>query len=276
MPVLRAMAEPGTLNFKYVPRFVGVGPPPDSVKSGKLYEFVAEGRDEVGSLSKLNKVLNDHNLKVASAGGYSVSEGGAFIWSGFADYSLSTFKVEDTIREIKRLSFVTQASAVKIGEVVFDQYLFPVTIMGRQRAILVRAAPFVRVEQRLIAAFGSAGKSIMFDEGRNYALESFEQYVKLLPEATPAVLMKNAVAGLRATGWGIFEVDVSRLLIDGFAKIAIREPPFSETPEVKESNFTNGLACGALEAIFHAKTRIESSRYDEASKTLQLFLRTTA
>lgn len=234
---------------------------------------MATGRDEVGTLSRLNGVLNGHHLKLTTAGGYSVPQPGVFVWSGFADYSGSEFTAQDTLQEIKKLSFVTHAEAVKIDEVVFDRYLFPVTMLGTQRAIIVRAEPFVRVEQRLITAFGTGGATIMFDEGRNYALEAFAQYVAMLPGASPLVILANAVAGLRATGWGVFDVDVSRLLLDGIAKVNIRDPPFSGMPGVRESFFTHGLACGALEGIFKAKAGVESSSYDEKSRTLYLVLK---
>ena len=267
------MPEPGTIDYSYVPRLIGVGPPLDTIKSGKVYELIALGRDEVGTLSKLNGILNAHNLRTSTAGGYAIPEPGKFVWSGFADYSESGFNVEETLQEIRRLSFVTHAEASKITDVVFDRFLFPVTILGKQRVIVVRAEPFVGVEQRLIAAFGSGGASILFDEGRNYAIESFAQYEKMLPGATPDVLLRNAIAGLRATGWGLFEVDVSRLVLEGFARVSIRQPPFSTVPGLKESFFLNGLACGALEAIFHAKSRVETYKYDEAASTLHMVLR---
>lgn len=257
----------------YHPRLIGLAPPLESVRSGSVYEFLAVGRDEVGTLAKLNGVLNSHHLKLTTAGGYSVPEPGTFVWSGFADYSRSEFKPEDTLREMRKLSFVTYAEAAKIDEVVFDRYLFPVTMLGKQRAIIFRAEPFTRVEQRLIAAFGSGGATIMFDEGRHYALEAFSHYVAMLPGASPEVILKNAVAGLRATGWGLFAVDVSRLLLDGVAKVTVRDPPFAGVPGARESFFTNGIACGALEGIFSAKTAVESSSYDEKTRTLHLVLK---
>lgn len=268
------MPEPGSLDYEYHPRLIGVGPPPGSTKSGQVYEFIAMGRDEVGTLSKLNGVLNAHNLKIYSGGGYNLPEPGFFIWSGFADYSESKFKVDDTLKEIRRLGFVTHAEATRITDVVFDRYLFPVTMLGKQRIIMVRAEPFVRVEQRLMAAFGTGGAAILFDEGRNYSLEAFAQYLAMLPGASPELLLRNAIAGLRATGWGIFEVDVSKLLTQGTAKVAVREPPFSAIPGLRESFFINGLACGALEAIFGAKAGVESSSYDEKTRTLRLSLKT--
>jgi hypothetical protein len=257
----------------YSPRLIGLAVPLGSARSGKVYEFLARGSDEVGTLSKLNGILNAHHLRLMTAGGYSVPEQGKFVWSGFADYSHSEFTAEETLREIKALSFVTHAEATKIDEVLFDRYLFPVTIFGKQRAIIFRAEPFVRVEQRLIAAFGTGGAAIMFDEGRHYALESFAQYLVMLPGASPEVILKNAVAGLRATGWGLFEVDVSRLLLDGVARISVREPPFAGVTAAHESFFTNGIACGALEGIFGAKAAVESSRYDENTRTLHLVLK---
>jgi hypothetical protein len=114
----------------------------------------------------------------------------------------------------------------------------------------------------------------MFDEGRHYALEAFTQYLQMLPGASPEVILKNAIAGLRATGWGVFDVDVSRLLVDGIARVSILDPPFSGVPAARESFFTNGIVCGAVEGIFSAKAAVQSSTYDEKTKTLRLVLKT--
>jgi hypothetical protein len=268
------MDESAPHHEEYFPRVIGLAPPLESLKSGNVYEFVAKGRDEVGTLSKLNNVLNSHHLKLSTAGGYAVVEPGVFVWSGFVDYSYSDFKADDTLREIRKFPFVTFAEATKISEVVFDRYLFPVTILGNRRAIIFRAEPFIRVEQRLIAAFGTGGATIMFDEGRHYAQESFAQYLAILPGASREVILMNAIAGLRATGWGIFEIDVSKLVSEGVAKVSVREPPFSGVPGTTESFFTNGIACGALQSIFDVKAGIQSSSYDEKTRTLHMILKT--
>jgi hypothetical protein len=268
------MAGPDPDGEKYYPRMIGLAAPMEGFRSGNVYEFLATGRDEVGTLSRLNDVLNSHNLKLTTAGGYSVPEPGTFVWSGFADYSDSKFTVEDTLRDIKKLSFVTHAEASKISEIVFERFLFPVTILGKHRAIIFRAGPLYRVEQRLIAAFGSGGATIMFDEGKNYAVEAFSQYTAMLPNASTQVILKNAIAGLRATGWGIFEVDVSKLHVDGFVKVSVRDPPFAEIPGAKDSFFINGLVCGSLENIFGVNAGVHSSSYNENARTLHLVLRT--
>lgn len=252
---------------------IGIGPPLENAKSGFLYEFIAQGRDQPGNLGRMMDVLNRHRVKAYVAGGYNIPEPGIFAWSGFADYSASQFKIDDTIEELKKLDFVLRCDAVKVTDVVFDKFLFPNMIFGKARVIIVRAEPFIGIERRLIAAFGTGGASIMFDEGRQYCIEAFEQYVKMLPGASPEVIMRNAIAGFRTTGWGLFEFDLSKLLIHGYATVTIREPPFSGVPGLKESFFTNGLACGAIEAIFNAKVGVETSKYDEKSRTLHLSLR---
>jgi hypothetical protein len=267
------MAQTDVLKERFFPRDLGLAPAAETLRSGRVYEFLAVGKDEAEALSKLLTVMSTHKAKLYTSGGYSMQEPGNFVWTAFADFAYSDSSAEDALREVRRLSFVTDAEASKIGEVVFEQFLFPVFGPNHGRAVILRAEPFMHVEQRLIQDFGSGGAGIMFEEGKNYALEIFGHVLPLLPKASADLMIRNAVAGLRATGWGIFEFDVFRLEREGVAKVSVREPLFSATPNCRESFFTNGIASGVLEGILKIRTGIQSSSYEEKSKTLHLVLK---
>lgn len=217
--------------------------------------------------------MNAHDAKLYTSGGYSMQEPGNFVWTAFADFSKSGYAPEDALREIRRLSFVTDAQAAKIGDVVFEQFLFPVFGPNHTRAVILRAEPLVHMEQHLMKEFGTGGASIMFEEGRNYALEIFGHVLTLLSNASTELQIKNAVAGLRSTGWGIFEFDVLHFARDGIARVSVRDPLFSLVPDCRESFFTNGVVSGVLEGIFKIRTGVETSSFEEKSRTLRLVMK---
>ena len=267
------MEKTDFLRERFFPRDLGLAPAAESLRSGRVYEFLAVGKDEAGALTRLLAVMNSHDAKLYTSGGYSMQEPNNFVWTAFADFGDSLSAPELALREIKQLSFVIDAQAAKIGDVVFEQFLFPVFGPNHTRAVILRAEPLVHMEQNLMKDFGTPGASIMFEEGKNYALEIFGHVLSLLPSASTDLQVKNAIAGLRATGWGIFEFELFHFEKEGIARVSVRDPVFSAVSGVRESFFTNGVVSGLLEGIFKVKTGVVTSSYEEKSRTLSLVLK---
>jgi hypothetical protein len=270
------VVQTDALGEKFFPRDLGLAPAAESLRSGRAYEFIAVGTDEAGALTKLLAIMNTHDAKLYTSGGYSMQDSDSFVWTAYADFGNSRSMAEDALRDIKKLSFVTHAEAAKIGEVIFEQFLFPVYGPTNKRAVVLRAEPLVHVEQRLMKDFGTGGGGIMFEEGRGYALEIFGSLVPLFSNATADALLRNAVAGLRSSGWGIFEFDVFHLVKEGIARVTVQEPLFAAIADCHESFFTNGIASGVLEGIFKIKTGVQTSSYDKKSRTLKIVLKKVA
>lgn len=257
------------------PRIIGLAAPFDYRKGGMAYEFIVIGRDEVGTLSKLNTIMNKHQTRLATGAGYTLPEPGRFVWTGYADYSASSFTVEDTLEEIRKLDFVERAVASKVGDIIYEQFLFPVRVPSGQRALILRVTPFVKVEQGLKRLFGVGGMSIFFNQGKEYEMEVLEQVRGVVPLALPEVLLRNVEAGLRTAGFGMFEFDTGRLPEDGMVVVKVKDPIFADIPGATESYFINGITCGAIEAIFGKRMEVAGSEYDGSSRTLRLVLRRT-
>ncbi len=240
--------------------------------SGKVYEILVTGRTVPGVAAKLSAVMADNYVNLYPSGGYYSHEPGKFVWTTFVDFVASKSAIESVTADIEMLDFVDNVESNKMSDVVFDQYLFPVMAGNDSRVIVFRLQPLLAVERKLMDTFGSGGASIMFEEGKSYALATLREYDAMLPRASPELLLKNVVAGLRTTGWGLYTFDVSRLLIDGTAEVTIREQPIAVDPEFRDSPFTNGMVAGIIERICSEKMGVKSSKYDASKKILTLTL----
>ena len=154
--------------------------------------------------------------------------------------------------------------------VAVDQFLFPVMITEKVRGLIMSLEPLIGVERRLLETFGSAGATLMFEEGKQYAVESLHQLREVLPGAEPEEFLALVVSWLRTTGWGIFEFDIAKLEKGGTVVVKVREPPNAVVSGLPRSNFLNGATAGVFEAVFGRPVRLTNSVYDEPGKTLHL------
>jgi hypothetical protein len=255
----------------YYPRVISLTPQgqPDN---GSLYELLVTGTDGIGVLSKLTKILADHNVNIIPSGGYNSLKPGTFIWTTFADFS-GRSTPQQVVDDLKRLSFVGEAQAKKLDGMAFDLFLFPVYQMGRFRATIFGVKPLLAVERRLIEQFGSAGEVILFEEGKQYLIESIAQLGDAIPEGRRGVHLENILGWLRTTGWGIFEFDASNLERLGEISASIQDPPNAAVPRLIRSNFVNGVVSGVIEVVYGKKMRLDSQSYDSANRRLHLVFR---
>jgi hypothetical protein len=260
------------LKRQYYPRYIGLAPRQAKTASGRVYELLVTGRVVPGAAAKLAAVMAQHDAHLYPSGGYYSYEPGNFVWTTFADLSDSKSAVERVKTDLEAFDFVEIVESNRVGDLLFDQYLFPVLAGNDSRVIVFRLEPLLSVERRLQDTFGSGGASIMFEEGRSYALATLREYFAMLPGASPEVLLKNVAAGLRTTGWGLFSFEVARLLIDGTAEVTVVEPPIAVNPGQKESPFTNGIVAGIVEGIAGKRVKVRSSKYDPSKRVLTLSL----
>lgn len=244
--------------------------PQGQFSDGKLYELAVVGSDEMGALSKLLAILVRHKVNILPSGGYYLLKPGTFVWTTFLDFSKTGSTSDQVTEDLKRLSFVSEVRAKKLYGADFDQFPFPVIHMGNFRSTIFSVVPLLGVERRLIEQFGPSGGVILFEEGRQYLIEAVLQLGKTFSDARPEVFLEKTVGWLRTTGWGLFDFDSSRLAVSGEIRVLIREPPIVEVPGLLLSNFVNGVAAGAIEAVFKRRMRLVSDSYDPKERSLAL------
>lgn len=257
-------------------RIVGVTPSGGKSAADRWYEILVTGHDEIGALSKMAAILAQHGVNLAPSGGYCTIAQGTFVWTTFTNFSGSPSSLEDVTRDLKGLNFVEDVDAARMDEAAFDKFLFPVMITEKSRGVILTAAPLVKLEQRLIEQLGTAGAAIMFEEGKQYAIESLKELREVLPESSAINFLDGVVSWLRTTGWGIFRLDTSKLQSEGRIGVQILEPPNAAVSGVSQSHFTNGVAAAMLESVYGKKVRLISSFYNESERLDRLVFEATS
>ncbi len=235
---------------KYFPRVLAVSTPPGS----SVYEFLVVWDHEFGSLSKILEAFGRHKAKVLLHHA-QVDEGtNTAVGTYFCDLAKADQSAEGLRKAIKGLSFVQNVEFSAANQSLFDKFLFPVMVWGRERVIIMRMDPLLNIEKRLAQELGTAGSAIMFREGEAYATETLSQYRSVLGSAAVETLLENVKDGLRATGWGLFEFKQWK---DGY-EVTVQDAPMLVNAS-EPSRFLCGIIAGILESVLSVKMRIVES-----------------
>jgi len=230
-----------------------------------IYEFLVVWNHEHPSLPKILDVFARHKAKVILAHS-QVGEGDIVVGTFFCGLAQADRDAEHIRKEIEGLSFVQTVEVASAEHSLFDKFLFPVTVWGRHRVLVMRLDPLLNIENRLNQELGSAGSAIIFREGEDYAVETLNQYRQVLGSVSQESLLDNVKDGLRATGWGIFDFKTTK---DGY-EVAVQEAPLIKgMPE--PSRFLCGIIAGIVESVYAVKVKVDQSRVD--SKSGSVFVR---
>jgi hypothetical protein len=245
---------------RYFSRDIGLARP-----AGKnVYEVLVVWNYELGSLARILDVFASNRAKVLLVNS-SVDAENQATGAIYCDLTTSDQKINGIRKSIKELSFVKLVDSASAESSLFDKFLFPVTVWGKQRVIVMRMNPLLNIERRITDELGSAGGAIMFREGEAYASETFDQYKRALPSASNEVLLETMQDGLRATGWGLFQFKPTN---DGYEVIVRDAPMFLGGKE--PSRFLCGIIAGILESLYSTKMKIVESVADNDQVLIRL------
>ncbi len=230
-----------------------------------IFEFLVEAKDQPGVFERIVKVFAAHDVDVRSVSGAPEEGKQKFVTNLFVDFSAANCTAGDLLEELKRLPFVRKAYYADLKGRMFDRFLFPLQMLGGRRVLLMRVEPLVQIENRLVERFGSAGRTIMYEEGRSYAEVAFLQYREALPRASAEALLENIKDGLRVTGWGIFDF---KRVPEGF-EVTIVDPPHLINNQYVENHFFFGATAKILEELYGGGLRVISAHVIERKLVIQ-------
>ena len=234
-----------------------------------VFEFLVVVKKASASLESLLHTFSEHRASVEAIETNPDTKVEDLIVTIFSDFSNSDLRPEEMLKEIQSSPFVIKAYFEDMNKKMFENYLFPIKIMDGFRVLILRAEPLLSIEQELKRKMGSAGASLMFDEGKTYGKRTAEQFWQVLPPETPMEeLLALIVDGLRATGWGLCR----------FAKVGedwdvlVTEPPTLPNGDYQESRFFLGMLAASVESVTGLQLSVARSEYDEESKLLTVHL----
>lgn len=250
---------------RHYPRNIGIAIP---TPSDGIYECLIAGKDRVGALVEISSVIAKHGINMIGSGEYHVYSSEEFVFTMFADFSKTRCTPEQLKSELERVPIVTQVDVARPLELLFDRYLFPLTIMDKYRVVVMRAEPLLKIEDDLTKMMGSGASAMMFEVGKEYGVEVVKQYKESMSGLNSDSLMRRLKAGGQATGWGHFD-----FVFNGETVFAsLTDPPESPNQGTKESRFLVGVLAGLVEGIYGFKWTVATSRYDKESDVLMVKL----
>ena len=237
-----------------------------------VFEFLVIVRKAPSALENLLHTFSEHHASVEAMEANPDAKAGDLIVTIFSDFSNSDLRPEEMLGEINSSPFVTKAYFEDMNKKMFENYLFPIKIMDGYRVVILRAEPFLSIEKELTRKMGSAGASLMFDEGKTYGRNTAEQFWQVLPPETPMEeLLAFIVDGLRATGWGLCRFEK----VGDDWDVLVTEPPTLPNGDYQESRFFLGMLAASVESVTGLQLSVGRSEYDGKSKLLTVHLTKT-
>lgn len=130
----------------YSPRNLALSRP-----AGKsIFEFLIEGRDELGVFASIVRLFADYNIDIRSITAESNpdTKENLFLVIVFCDFSRANCTVELFEKELRGLHFVRKVMSADMKGKLFDQFVFPTRIMNDKRVIVFRVGPLLKHREK--------------------------------------------------------------------------------------------------------------------------------
>lgn len=180
----------------------------ESVKDGKLYQFVVLMENRPGALAAAVSLVAKNNLTALSGFHYVDPKNNWEEWSFFADFSKAAVTPEQVCSELSKDSVVKRAEyrRSEFQDLAVDEVHFPIVTGDGDRAVFLREATFGAAIEKLWNVFGPGAGTILWEMGR--AAGDFEaKRVRERLRLNQVDALKYLLADKRASGWYIGQIE---------------------------------------------------------------------
>ncbi len=263
MALLRAERAP-----EYSPRRIGLSQP----QSGKTYEFFVMGKNDRNLNLEVHKILTKHKTQLIMQTGYADDSTNHFVLNFCCDMTKADCSPDELLLELRRVPNVIRADKKFMKNMLFESFLSPLTVIDKFRTVVIGIDPLIKIEKRLNDLFGVQGTSLMYEEGRAYAIDLVRQHREVISShmsASAEVVLQNVQAGLKAMGWGAFDIRLEGEMANAF----ISDLPPGISPELVDTSnctFVYGIVAGIIEALFGFDMNVRNVTYDKNGNVLRL------
>jgi hypothetical protein len=236
----------------------------------KVYKFVVVAEDKQGYFLQILNIISGHYVNLSSSFTYSDISTGTFLTNVIGDLRKADKSAAEIKREIASLPFVKSVEVESAQDVLFDRMLFPLTIAGDLRAVVLPVDALQERERRMLANDG--GREAIIDTQRPAGVSLTATIRRYLPWVHTDALVEASVDALCALGWGYFEFDTTAVK-QGKVGVSVKYPIFSELPGDNVSYSIVGIAAGVLEGIYGLRFTPQSKvTYDAEEKEMSFEL----
>lgn len=239
-----------------IPRSLGISAP----KGKDVYEVYLVVKSRPGILAKTTEIMRQRNIDILEVHS-QVSDDKQLAYEFFyVEMGNAAVTINQLIAALKAKEFVIEARVEAKHETCFESMMFPITSGGHYRMFVLGGKSWIALIHALLKTFGSAGNTILHNEGVTIAQETVEMISRRFNGTSEReILLKNFKQLFGAAGHGIAEISGGS---EEFV-ITISNTIASEYDEPVMDQFLVGIVRGGLEKIFASEYKVENLRYEE-------------
>ena len=256
----------------YYPNVIGRAFPGSQQSCAILVEGRDDGRGEV--MLKATEKLLKKGVRILSQKGYVNESTGTF--SLLINCLLSNSSLDDLVIQLRKIKHVKNAQSISQKSQLFDGMLFPLLLMGSERAIAL--SPTVIFEAQEKISLGQ-GINALFEAGRIYGVEivsTIKQKFAMQPDGKRnedvnipiGIIEENVIRYLKATGWGKLSWDHGTTL----ERVFIHDPPSPRNGNAGTSGnrLIEGVVSGVTEGLQGKRFSVVEDHYDSQRGVLTI------
>jgi predicted amino acid-binding ACT domain protein len=229
---------------EYYPRRIALVAP----QGESVFEFVVTGEDRPGMVHAISGVFGKHYVNLASVDSDTIASGD-FVLVTYADFRKADASAGQVQKEIRSLQFVKSVVFGSATNVLFERYLFPITVGGSNRAIILPVGALIEYEKAVLQRAGAeVGAQHLIATGRPVGLGLASTLRSYMPWAAPDALVVAATDAMRALGWGLCTFDRSKIK-EGTVSVTVQNPMFAGLAETSVSWLLVGVIGGILQDV---------------------------
>ena len=224
----------------------------------RLVHIVARISDDPGALASVLTLIGS-KVNLIGTTSYAL-KGGTAIFSGFGEL-LSRSDTGESVREFVTLSRKVMACQVweSKGGLLVDWFHTGVQSSTGEPCIILPTSGLAKTFDEVVRTFGSGGETILYLQGREFAIARFELYRKMLGPH-PEKRFDEALHIFEAAGYGSSSVDIR----DSGKELHLVTKGCFECSSGSESGrtcaYTRGLAVGSFGEAFGKELTCEEIR----------------
>jgi hypothetical protein len=226
-------------------------------------------KNEIGALASISGIFAKQNLNIEITYGHADKQGNAYLLILYADFSNSSYSVDQTVKDLKDLPVIQMVEVDIDQRRHFDDFLYPIVGVDGDRTVIMGLNALIKIEQIMFEKIGSGGHAFLYQMGKDYSIENS----KILKSSNFAQdqesQLKNLADSLKAAGWGIFDI---RKIWNGF-DVVISEPHLLDGHTFVDTRFIYGMLAGSLQSICGEEFFVLETRYDTRENSILLKLR---
>lgn len=256
----------------YYPNVIGRGFPGSQQSCAILVEGRDDGRGEAAV--KAEEKLVKKGVRILSQKGYVNESDGTFTL--LLHCQLSNSSLDDLVIQLRKIKHVTNAQSITQKAQMFDGMLFPLLLMGSERAIAISPNLIFDVQDKISSP---QEKNSLLEAGRRYGVDivdSIKAKFAIRPDGKRnddvnipvGVVEENIIRYFKATGWGKLSWDHGTTL----ERVFVHDPPAPRSggSATSGNRLIEGLISGLTEGLQGKRFSVVEDHYDPQRRVLTI------